>query len=123
MAGMGNSGNHLVGLFKPGYKIWLEKDGGVQGDGFFQLLEHIEQKGTITAAAQAMEMSYRAAWGKIRAAEKQWHISLITTQVGGETGGGARLTPGAIDLLHRFGKFRREVDAEISKLFADNFYD
>lgn len=107
--------------FQPGYKVWLEKDGGVQGDGFFQLLEHIEQKGTIAAAAEAMGMSYRAAWGKVKAAEKQWGLTLVATRVGGETGGGTRLTPQAVDLLHRFYRFRRQVDREINRIFTRTF--
>jgi len=110
-------------LFKPGYKIWLEKDDGVQGDGFFQLLEQIKKNGTIAAAAESMGMSYRAAWGKIKAAEKQWCMPLVTTKVGGDTGGGARLTPQASDLLQRFFRFRQDVDSEIAKIFKRNFID
>lgn len=118
-----NDGRKQKFAFKPGYKVWLEKDGGVQGDGFFQLLEYIEQKGTIAAAAEAMGMSYRAAWGKVKAAEKQWGVSLVTTRVGGDTGGGAMLTPAAIDLLHRFDRFRQDVDREIARIFERNFKD
>lgn len=110
-------------LFKPCYKIWLEKNGGVLGDGFFQLLTQIEKNGTIAAAAESMEMSYRAAWGKIKAAEKQCGISLVTTKVGGDTGGGASLTPQASDLLQRFLKFRQDVDSEIAKIFKLDFID
>jgi len=117
------SNTDTAGFFKSGYKIWLEKDGGVQGDGFFQLLDRIEKNGTIAAAAESMGMSYRAAWGKIKAAEKQWGISLVTTKVGGDTGGGARLTPQASDLLQRFFKFRQDVDNEIAKIFKRNFID
>ncbi|MFA7466751.1 MAG: LysR family transcriptional regulator [Desulfotomaculaceae bacterium] len=110
-------------LFKPGYKIWLEKDDGVQGDGFFQLLEQIEKNGTIAAAAESMGMSYRAAWGKIKKTEKQWGISLVTTKVGGDTGGGASLTPQALNLLQRFFRFRQDVDQEIAKIFKRDFID
>lgn len=110
-------------LFKPSYKIWLEKDGGVLANGFFQLLEQIEKNGTIAAAAESMGMSYRAAWGKIKAAEKQCGISLVATKVGGDTGGGASLTPQALDLLQRFSRFRQDVDHEIAKIFKRDFID
>jgi molybdate transport system regulatory protein len=109
--------------FAPGYKIWLEKGGGVQGDGFFKLLEHIEQTGSISGAAAAMGMSYRAAWGKIKAAEKNWGMILVATRVGGEAGGGARLTPEAGELIRRFYQFREEVGREIKAIFARNFKD
>jgi len=93
------------------------------GDGFFRLLEFIEHTGTITGAAAAMGMSYRAAWGKIKLAEKQSGLALVTTVVGGETGGGAMLTPEAANLLQNFIKFRESVDIEVSKLFNKFFND
>jgi len=110
-------------LFKPCYKIWLEKDGGVLGSGFFQLLEQIEKSGTIAAAAESMGMSYRAAWGKIKVAEKQCGIPLVATKVGGDTGGGANLTPEASDLLRKFYRFRQDVEIAIAKIFKRDFID
>ncbi len=103
--------------FSLGYKIWLEKDGGVQGDGFFQILEHIKQTGSISGAATAMSMSYRTVWGKIKTVEKKWGMPLVTTKVGGETGGGASLTPEAVRLLGSFYRFKEQVDREINKIF------
>lgn len=109
------------GSFSLGYKIWLEKGGGIQGDGFFKILEYIEQTGSITGAATAMDMSYRTAWGKIKIAEQKWGMSLVTTRVGGETGGGAMLTPEAVRLLEKFYHFREKVDQEINKIFNQFF--
>ncbi|WP_034630657.1 winged helix-turn-helix domain-containing protein [Desulfotruncus alcoholivorax] len=107
--------------FAPGYKVWLQKGDGVIGDGFFKLLELIQHTGTITGAASAMGMSYRAAWGKIKLVEKKCGIELVTTVVGGEAGGGAMLTPEAIDLMQKFLRFRKSVDIEVQKLFKQNF--
>jgi molybdate transport system regulatory protein len=107
--------------FSPGYKIWLEKNGSVLGDGLFQLLEYIKQTGSISGAASAMGMSYRAAWGKIKAAEKKWNMDLVITRVGGETGGGARLTPDADKLLWRYYRFRETVKREVSNIFIQIF--
>jgi len=107
--------------FNLGYKIWLEKDGGVQGDGFFQILEHIKQSGSIAGAATAMSMSYRTVWGKIKTVEQKWNLPLVNTKVGGETGGGASLTPEAIRLLGSFYRFKEQVDKEINKIFYQVF--
>lgn len=107
--------------FTPGYKIWLEKNDGVQGDGFFKLLEYIEQAGSISGAAAAMGMSYRAAWGKIKTAEKKWGMVLVATRVGGEAGGGTRLTPGAVELIRRYYRFREEAGREIERIFKQSF--
>lgn len=110
-------------FLKPCYKLWLEKDGGILGNGFFQLLDQIEKNGTIAAAAESMGMSYRAAWGKIKAVERRCGVSLVVTKVGGNAGGGASLTPEASDLLHRFLRFRQDVETEIAKIFKRDFID
>ncbi|TYO97228.1 molybdate transport system regulatory protein [Desulfallas thermosapovorans DSM 6562] len=107
--------------FSLGYKFWLEKGGGILGDGFFQLLEHIKQTGSIAGAAAVMGMSYRTAWGKIKTAEQKWGIPLVVTRVGGETGGGAKLTPEAVHLLETFHSFRLEADREMNKIFQRFF--
>ena len=92
----------LVFGFKPGYKVWLEKNGIAFGDGLYNLLSGIERTGSIAAAASDMGMSYRAAWGKIRVAEKKWQIKLVKTRVGGDAGGGSILTADARVLMERF---------------------
>ncbi|MFZ5649510.1 MAG: winged helix-turn-helix domain-containing protein [Bacillota bacterium] len=96
--------------FRPACKIWFEKDGEVFGEGLYNLLLLIESMGSISGAAGHMEMSYRTAWGKIRAAEKRWGIRLVNARVGGETGGCSRLTVEAAQLVNRFRRFREEAD-------------
>lgn len=112
------SGNDL---FHTKYKIWLEKDGAVFGDGLFKLLINVESLGSISQAAKLMGMSYRAAWGKIRAAEKRSGMLLVNTRIGGEMGGWAKLTPEAADLLKRYCRFQQEVDKCIQNLYSEIF--
>ena len=81
--------------FKAEYKIWLEKDGAIFGDGLCDLLSSISGLGSIACAARELGMSYRAAWGKIRVAEKKWGIPLVVTRVGGAAGGWAKLHTGS----------------------------
>lgn len=95
--------------FKPGCKVWLEKDGAVFGEGLYDLLSRIERTGSIASAASEMGMSYRAAWGKIKVAEKKWRIKLVNTRVGGDSGGGASLTGEAGLLLDRFRRLRNGI--------------
>ncbi|BAF60806.1 N-terminal domain of molybdenum-binding protein [Pelotomaculum thermopropionicum SI] len=116
-AGCGRSGS----LLSPGYKIWLEKEGAILGEGLFELLSKISSAGSISQAAREMGMSYRAAWGKIRLAEKRLGLPLVITQVGGELGGGARLTPQADELMEKFSRLRREARAFIDNLFNEIF--
>lgn len=116
-----NGGAGKKSSIRVGYKIWLEKDKTIFGEGLFKLLSHISSLGSISQAAKSMGMSYRAAWGKIKVAEKRLGVKLVTTQVGGEMGGGAKLTPEAGELLEKFDKLRREVDSFIEKSFNDIF--
>ncbi len=101
--------------FKPGCKVWLEKDGAVFGEGLCDLLSLIEKTGSIASAALEMGMSYRAAWGKIKAAEKEWRIKLVNTRVGGDSGGGASLTGEARLLMDRFLDLRNGINRLLEK--------
>lgn len=111
----------VSGGFKPGCKLWLEKDGRVYGDGLFHLLQLVREKGSISAAAGELGMSYRAAWGKIRQAERNWGLQLVETRVGGECGGGAALTREAQDLLRRYEQYRREAVRAVWQIFQHLF--
>jgi molybdate transport system regulatory protein len=104
--------------FKPGCKVWFEKDGAVFGEGLYSLLFLIDREGSISGAASGMGMSYRAAWGKIKSAENKWGIKLVDTQVGGESGGGARLTAEARTLLDKFREFRKHRDKSVNELYT-----
>ena len=94
-------------------KIWLERDGELAfGPGRAQLLEAIAETGSISAAASALEMSYRHAWSMIRASERRLGSPLVQTHRGGKGGGGAGLTEFAGELLERF----REMEADFEAL-------
>ncbi|MFH1148775.1 MAG: LysR family transcriptional regulator [Pseudomonadota bacterium] len=60
------------------YKVWLEEDGAVLfGKGREELLEAIDELRTLSGAAKRLEMSYRAAWGRLRASEKRLGFKLV----------------------------------------------
>ena len=106
------------------YKFWVEhNDALVFGVGRFRLLQDIDRLGSISKAAETNHMSYRAAWGKIRATEERWGVKLVLTTVGGSTGGGAELTDEARGLLERYEGFAAEaesaVEGKFEKFFAD----
>jgi molybdate transport system regulatory protein len=63
------------------------------GPGKAELVERIAETGSISAAARAMGMSYRRAWQLVEALNQDFREPLVATAVGGERGGGARVTP------------------------------
>lgn len=107
--------------FNAEYKIWLEKNGAIFGDGLCDLLSSISGLGSISRASRELGMSYRAAWGKIRVAEKKWGIPLVVTRVGGAAGGWAKLTPEADELLKTYCRLQQEVDEFVQNLTVKFF--
>ncbi len=94
----------------PGLKIQLRVGGGVIGPGKIQLLECLDAEGGITAAAKAMDLSYRRAWYLIDTLNAALGQPVVETKVGGEGGGGAKLTPFGRELVARYYRALRTVN-------------
>lgn len=84
------------------------------GPGKAELLEHIDQTGSISAAARAMGMSYRRAWQLVEAMNRDFAGPLVSTATGGKRGGGAALTPLGGKALAKF----RALEARASRAIA-----
>ena len=97
---------------KPRYKFWLEtEDGYVFGQGSFELLQEIQERGTLSGGAKALGMSYRYAWGIIKQIEKRIGKPVLDTHKGGRFGGGgAKLTQTGRELLEAYLKFKKAFD-------------
>jgi len=82
------------------------------GPGKADLLDAIRAHGSISAAARAMDMSYRRAWLLVDVMNRCWREPLIETSPGSSHGGGARVTPfGERILTHYRGLQARIADA------------
>jgi len=103
-------------------KVWLEVRGKpVLGPGRKELLRTVDEQGSIAQAARLLKITYRKAWGQIRAMEEQLGLPLVQKQAGGPGGGGARLTPEARDLLLRYGRLAEGVEEEVDERFRAIF--
>jgi len=81
--------------------LWLESGGNVYfGMGRAMLLDRIDQHGSLRKAAKSLGMSYRAAWGKLRATEDALGMELV--EIVGTKRGGYRLTPLGRKLRDKF---------------------
>jgi len=105
-------------------KIWIENETGqvVFGTGRLYILQAVSRHGSIHAAAQELQMSYRAVWGKIRATEKRLGRDLLDRKTGGVRGGGSKLTPLARQIIERFEKLNDLTKASADELFRDLFF-
>lgn len=63
------------------------------GPGKIELLEAIREHGSISAAARAMDMSYRRAWVLLDETNRSLKTPATTAAQGGQQGGGTALTP------------------------------
>jgi len=93
----------------------------VFGDAEMRLLDAIAREGTLTDGAAALGLSYRAAWGKLRAMETNLGTRLLETTVGGSGGGSSRLTPTAQRIVAQYNAFRDAVGMYATEQFEKHF--
>ena len=103
-------------------KVWLEAQGRpVLGPGRLELLKYIDQQGSISQAARLLKMTYRKAWGQIKAMEEQMGLPLVQKQTGGPGGGGTRLTQEARRLLSKYILLAQGIEEEVDRRFQEIF--
>jgi molybdate transport system regulatory protein len=96
------------------YKVWFEKDGKVIfGSGRRELLRAVDMYNSLNAAAKHLNMSYRAAWGRIRASEERLGMKLVEPY---PTGRALHLTKEARALLNKFDKLERKIYDLVEKI-------
>ena len=62
-------------------RFWLTLDGAnFLGGGRIELLERIDQTGSISQAAKSMKMSYKAAWDAVDAVNRAWGTPLVESK-------------------------------------------
>ena len=90
------------------------------GPGKADLLGAIQQKGSISAAALSMGMSYKRAWDLVNTMNKSFKQAVVATSVGGGKGGGAQVTDFGSQVLMQYraieAKTTLAVEAEMSDL-------
>ncbi|MEA3641326.1 MAG: TOBE domain-containing protein [Lamprobacter sp.] len=76
-----------------GGELWLSVgEVAFLGEARIGLLEQIGERGSITQAAKAAGISYKAAWDAVDAMNNLAPTPVVATATGGRGGGGARLT-------------------------------
>lgn len=106
---------------KVAYKVWLDNDGKAFGEGPYQLLKRIEEKGSLHQAAIDMKMSYRKAWLTLNAIETKLGFALLHRQVGGTSGGGSQITDAGRELIAHYEAFRKDVKEALEAIYKKHF--
>ncbi|MES1249675.1 MAG: ModE family transcriptional regulator [Chitinophaga rupis] len=110
--------SHLLrkGQFTVNGSLWLEGDGvRFFGPGPVQLLQLIQETGSINQAAKKMQMSYKKAWQLVNNLNAMSAGPMVITATGGEKGGGSSISEEALQMIsyhqqlrERFKKFLEE---------------
>ncbi len=95
-------------------RVWIEqKDQIYIGIGSTLLLQHIEKLGSLRKAAEALGMSYRRAWGKLKNAEERIGQPLVEKTKG--KGQRFNLSPFGKELMEKFLHFYLDVEQYAAK--------
>ena len=91
------------------------------GPGAAQLLQGVDELGSLRRSAARMQMSYNKAWSVIHGCEEQLGFALLERRIGGAGGGGAVLTEKGHALLTRYRAFDKEAHAMLDQLAQKHF--
>jgi molybdate transport system regulatory protein len=90
----------------------------VIGPGKVALLESIAATGSISAAARALDMSYRRAWSLVDEMNRGLTQPVVDTVSGGVRGGGAMLTDTAREIIDSYREIERVATLATEKEMA-----
>lgn len=108
-------------LMRPRLRGKLEVDGqfgAFLGDTRIRLLEAIAEHGSISQAAKAVPLSYKAAWDAVDAMNNLTEQPLVLRSTGGKHGGGTQLTEQGRKLIALFRALEAEYQAALERLTA-----
>lgn len=107
-------------------KIWIQcNEEKFFGPGPVELLLKIEETGSISKAAEQLQMSYKKAWELINQMNAKAKKPFVITKAGGEQGGGSTITDEAKSLIMHYTELRKKFNSFLeteTKALLLNFY-
>ena len=91
------------------------------GPGIAELLRRVDERRSLRAAAQSMEMAYSKAWTITKNAEEGLGVKLLASSTGGKGGGGAVLTDEARAFLEAYDRYCEKLRAYGERLLDEEF--
>lgn len=90
-------------------------------DNMAVFLELITATGSMSAACQAMHMSYTKGWRMINKLEDKLNVKVLRRNVGGREGGSSMLTREGQYILKQYVRMAREIEAAGEQIFRKYF--
>ena len=105
-------------------KTWIENEREelLFGKGKSEILEYIEQEGSIARAAEKMGLSYKKAWTHIKILQTLVRDELVLTKKGGHGKGGSSLTPKAKEVIDHYRQLQSDIEDFANKRFHELFF-
>jgi len=99
------------------YKLWMSSENGaaIIDDDKWQMLISIQKLGSLKAAADKENISYRKAWGDIRKMEMILGFQLVEKHRGGKSGGVTILTGEGLRLTEAYIRFHEEFQKNVDE--------
>ncbi|MBT1710602.1 winged helix-turn-helix domain-containing protein [Fulvivirgaceae bacterium PWU5] len=97
-------------------RCWIDLDGEkFFGPGRAELLELIQESGSIAQAARQMGMSYKKAWVMVDEMNTRGRKPFVVTQKGGQQGGYAEVTETGRKVVAAYQKMSKQLQAIVDK--------
>ena len=98
------------------FRIWIySNQEKLLGKGRIELLERIQETGSISSAAKEMKMSYRQAWQMVEEMNARVEKPLVEKQLGGKNGGGTVVTNEGEKWIQLFYNLNEKINSFVQK--------
>ena len=97
-------------------RVWVDLDGErFFGPGRAELLQLIQDTGSISKAAKSMGMSYKKAWAMVDEMNEKAKKPYVIAQKGGQKGGGTEVTEAGMKMVTAYTKMMSRIQAIVEK--------
>lgn len=109
-------------IVKAKVKVWIEdnEENLIFGGGKTQILEFIDQTGSISEASKKVGMNYKKAWTHIKILQEYIDDELVIVNKG-RSSGGTTLTPKAKEIIENFKTLQEDINKYSEERFNELF--
>lgn len=106
---------------RPRIRIVLEREKIFFGPGTFQLLQFIDETGSVQIACKRMGLSYSKAWKMLENLDEQLGFKVVERKQGGPHGGRSLITLQGKAFMEKYEALTASCREEMLRLFSQHF--